>query len=206
MVCESNRMVSVVQNDFITWMVRESFKRDSSDERSAYALAYRIVLLNFAAITTSTIMSTNTVLDLYSAPNAPALIAELRAEAASVLAEHNGKWTKAALGKLYKLDSTIRESGRVSGVGSTSMARRVKNETGVTLPDGTWLPKNATVGVTMDGAHFDEEYYVDPRKYDAFRYSRAREQRIQAGEKPVNEDLVTTSPHYLLFSHGIHAW
>lgn len=37
-----------MQNDFITWMVRESFKRDTEDETSVYALAYRVVLLNFA--------------------------------------------------------------------------------------------------------------------------------------------------------------
>ena len=196
-----------VQNDFITWMVRESFKRDTEDERSVYALAYRVVLLNFAAITTSTIMATNALLDIFSAANSDSLITALREEATTVFREHNGEWSKAAIAKLYRLDSAIRESARVSGVGGTAMARRVRADGGITLPDGTWIPKNATVGVSMDGIHFDEAFYDKPLEFDAFRFSRPREESIASGEKSrVNEDLVTTSPHWLPFSHGIHAW
>lgn len=189
-------------------MLRESLKRDTDDERSVYALAYRVVLLNFAAITTSTIMATNALLDIFSAPNSEFLIATLREEASDVLREHNGEWTKAALAKLYRLDSAIRESARVSGVGGTSMARRVRADDGITLPDGTWIPQNVTVGVSMDGIHFDEAFYENPTEFDAFRFSRRREQHVLSGNEKsrANEDLVTTSAHWLPFSHGIHAW
>ncbi|CAL1703341.1 unnamed protein product [Somion occarium] len=190
--------------DFITWMVRESFKRNTEDERSVYALAYRIVLLQFAAITTTTITSTNALLDIWSAPNAEEVVEFLREEATRVLAEHNGEWSKAALAKLYRLDSAVRESSRVSGIGGTALARKVKADNGITLPDGIWLPKGTTVGVSMDGIHFDEEFYKDPLTFDAFRFSRPREDPSY-DEKGVNEDLVTTSPHWLTFSHGIHA-
>ncbi|KAJ7755767.1 cytochrome P450 [Mycena olivaceomarginata] len=163
-------------NDFITWMVRESFKRNTEDETSVYALA------------TTTIMSTNALLDIWSAPNSEELVAALREEAERVLHEHNGEWTKAAVAKLHRLDSAIRESARISGVGGTAMARR-----------------NATVGVSMDGLHFDEAYYDHVNEFDAFRFSRAREEPGY-GEKPhTNEDLITTSVHWLPFSHGIHA-
>ncbi|CAL1703350.1 unnamed protein product [Somion occarium] len=193
-----------VPEDFITWMVRESLKRKTEDERSVYALAYRVVLLQFAAITTSTIMSTNALLDIWSAPNTEELVDSLRDEASRVLAEHNGEWSKAALAKLYRLDSAIRESSRVSGVGGTALARKVKPDNGITLPNGLWLPKGSTVGVSMDGIHFDEAFYEDPSTFDAFRFSRPREDPSY-DEKGVNEDLVTTSPHWLTFSHGIHA-
>ncbi|CAK5271120.1 unnamed protein product [Mycena citricolor] len=192
-------------NDFITWMVRESLKRTTEDETSVYSLSYRIVLLNFAAITTTTIMSTNALLDIWSAPNADEIVASLREEAQRVLNEHNGEWTKAAVAKLVRLDSAIRESSRLSGVGGTAMARRVRAENGITLPNGLVLPKNATVGIAMDGLHFDEAYYERVHEFDPFRFSRAKEQ-AQGAEKPrVNEDLVTTSVHWLPFSHGIHA-
>lgn len=188
-------------------MVRESFKRNTSDERSVYALAYRVVLLNFAAITTSTIMATNALLDIFSAPDSETIIAALREEASRVLAEHNGEWTKAAVAKLHRLDSAIRESARISGVGGTALARKVRSDDGITLPNGVWLPKGAIVGVSMDGIHFDEAFYDRVTEFDAFRFSRHREQPTQADEKPrVNEDLVTTSMHWLPFSHGIHAW
>ncbi|KAE9389808.1 cytochrome P450 [Gymnopus androsaceus JB14] len=194
-------------NDFITWMIRESLKRNTDDERSVHALAYRVVLLNFAAITTSTIMATNALLDIYSAPNSESLVTALREEASDVFREHNGQWTKAALAKLYRLDSAIRESARVSGVGGTSMARRVRADDGITLPDGTWIPHGATVGVSMDGIHFDEAFYENPSEFDAFRFSRRREEHILSGDEKTraNEDLVTTSAHWLPFSHGIHA-
>lgn len=188
-------------------MIRESFKRNTSDERSVYALAYRIVLLNFAAITTSTIMATNALLDIWSAPDSESVVAALREEASTVLHQHDGEWTKAAVSKLHRLDSAIRESARVSGVGGTAIARKVRADGGITLPDGTWIPKGTTVGVSMDGIHFDEAFYERPMEFDAFRFSRPREEAISSGEKPpVNEDLVTTSARWLPFSHGIHAW
>lgn len=48
--------ISVSQDDFVTWMVRESFKRDTFHETSVHHLSYRIVLLNFGGITTTSIM------------------------------------------------------------------------------------------------------------------------------------------------------
>lgn len=88
-----------------------------------------------------------------SAPNAEGLVEALREEASAVLREHNGVWTKQAISKLYRLDSAIRESARMSGIGGTAMARKVKVPGGMTLPDGTWVPANVTIGVAMDGIH-----------------------------------------------------
>lgn len=188
-------------------MVRESWKRNTEDERSVYSLAYRIVLLQFASVTTTTITATNSLLDIWSAPNSDSVIAALREEAEKVYHEHNGEWSKAALAKLHRLDSAIRESARFSAIGGTAMARKVRADGGITLPDGTWVPKNVTVGVSMDGIHFDEAFYNRPTEFDPFRFSRPREEAALSGEKlRVNEDLVTTSPHWLPFSHGIHAW
>jgi cytochrome P450 len=151
-------------------------------------------------------MSTNALLDIWSAPNSEELVAALREEAERVLQEHSGEWTKAAVAKLHRLDSAIRESARISGVGGTAMARRVRTDNGIALPNGLVVPKNATVGVSMDGLHFDEAYYDRVNEFDAFRFSRAREEPGY-GEKPhTNEDLITTSVHWLPFSHGIHAW
>ncbi|KAF9075520.1 cytochrome P450 [Rhodocollybia butyracea] len=194
-------------DDFVTWMVREALKRNTLIETSAEALAYGIVLLNFAAITTTTITATNSLLDIHSAHNAEELVEALREEASVVLREHNGVWTKQAISKLYRLDSAIRESARMSGIGGTAMARKVKVPGGMTLPDGTWVPENVTIGVAMDGIHFDEESYENPLKFDPFRFSRPREQYLAglAGDKPpVNEDFVTTSERWLPFGHGIH--
>ena len=57
---------------------------------------------------------TNTFLDLFHSPDAPAFVAELRKECDRVLAAHNGEWTKAALNELVLVDSAIKESMRLS--------------------------------------------------------------------------------------------
>ncbi|KAJ7648218.1 cytochrome P450 [Mycena polygramma] len=190
-------------DDFITWMVRESFKRDTYHETSIHHLSYRIVLLNFGGITTTSIMVVNAVLDIWSAPDVENVLAALREEAQEVLQEH-GEWSKAALAKLHRLDSAIRESARVSAIGGNALARRVKVD-GFTLPNGLPVAKGSTIGVSMDGIHFDPEYYDDPTVYDPFRFSRPREEALKSGTPRVNEDLVTTSVHWLPFSHGLHA-
>ncbi|KAJ7869028.1 cytochrome P450 [Mycena leptocephala] len=184
-------------------MCRESFKRDTYHETSVHHLAYRIVLLNFGGITTTSIMVVNAVLDIWSAPDVENVIASLREEAQEVFQEH-GEWSKAALAKLHRLDSAIRESARVSAIGGNALARRVKVD-GFTLPNGLAVAKNSTIGVSMDGIHFDPENYTDPTVYDPFRFSRPREEALATGKPRVNEDLVTTSPHWLPFSHGLHA-
>jgi cytochrome P450 len=203
-------------------MVRESFKRSTPQERSAPALAYRLLLLNFAAVSTSTIAATNALLDIISAPSSQTVIAALRDEALNVLRENNGVWTKASVAKLHHLDSAIRESSRVSGVGGTGLARRVRAANGIVLENGVWVPKGATVGVAQGGIHFDESFYERAWEFDAFRFSRSKEELTPKGSRPEdeiarekddivkrprrNEDLVTTSPHFLAFSHGLHAW
>ncbi|KAJ6528397.1 cytochrome P450 [Mycena sp. CBHHK59/15] len=190
-------------NDFITWLVRESFKRTSEHETSVYGLAYRIVLLNFAAITTTTITVTNAILDIWSSPPSQNVVAILREEAERVFAEHKGQWTKAAIAKLVRLDSAVRESARISSIGGAGMARRTKRD--VTLPNGLVIPKDNCIGVSMHGLHFDGDYYSSPYEYDAFRFSRPREEAILSEKTHTNEDLVTTSVHWLPFGHGIHA-
>jgi cytochrome P450 len=144
------------------------------------------------------------VLDIWSAPDVENVIAALREEAQEVFQEH-GEWSKAALAKLHRLDSAIRESARVSAIGGNALARRIKVD-GFTLPNGLAVAKNSTIGVSMDGIHFDPENYTDPTVYDPFRFSRPREEALATGKPRVNEDLVTTSPHWLPFSHGLHAW
>jgi len=199
-------------------MVRESFKRTTSQERSAPALAYRLLLLNFGAISTSALTATNVVFDIISAPSSQDIIAALRDEASNVLRESNGIWTKASVAKLHRLDSVIRESLRVSGFGGSGLARRVKAADGITLENGVWVPKGATVGVAQRAIHFDERFY-EPQAwgFDAFRFSRSNELLSEGSKLEVekdgavaeqprrNEDLVTTSPHFLAFGHGVHA-
>ncbi|KAJ7839961.1 hypothetical protein B0H14DRAFT_2587708 [Mycena olivaceomarginata] len=102
----------------------------------------------------------------------------------------DGEWSKAALAKLHRLDSAMGESAWVSAIGGNALARRVKVDD-FTLPNGLAVPKNSTIGVSMDGIHFDEEYYDRPTE------------ALASDEPRVNVDLVTISVHWLPFSHVV---
>ena len=205
-------------------MVSESFNRTTPQERSAAALAYILLTLNFAALSTSTITATNVLFDIVSAPSFQDIMSALRDEASNVLRESSGVWTKASVAKLHRLDSIIRESLRVSGFSGTGLTRRVKAADGITLENGVWVPKGATISVVQRAIHLDERFYGPrAREFDAFRFSRPNE-LLSEGSKPEEavvemekdeavsrkprrkEDLVTTSPHFLSFGHGVHAW
>jgi hypothetical protein len=195
-------------NELVSWLIKESFKRNTESETSAESLAYRVLLLNFAAVSTSTIASSNAIFDFISAPNFDEIIPALREEASAALEANDGVWTNAAVKSLRRLDSALRESARISGVGGTGLARRVRLSGGVTLPDGTWVPQGATVGVAQHSLNTAEAHYGETgEQFDAFRFSRPREEAEKTGAPlPENEDIAKTSANFLAFSHGIHAW
>ena len=72
----------------------------------------------------------------------------------------------------------------------------------VTLSDGTVLPKGTVVVAAAHPLHHDEVNYADPSVFDPFRFSRMRE-REGEGTK---HQFVNTSPEYVAFGHGKHAW
>ena len=204
-------------------MVRKSFKWTTSLEHSALALAYHLLLLNFGAISTSTLTATNTLFDIISAPSSQNIISTLCDEALNVLHESNGIWTKASVARLHRFDSTIRETLWVSSFGGSGLARRVKAADAIPLENGVWVPKGATVGVAQRAIHFDKCFHERAWEFDAFRFSRSNELLLERSKlkeiavemekddtiakKPQrNEDLVTTSPHFLTLGHGVHAW
>lgn len=80
------------------------------------------------AIHTTSISITNAILNLYSAPGAEVYVEALREECTRVLARNNGKWTKASIAELLRVDSTIRESMRMSDIGSVGLFRTVSEK------------------------------------------------------------------------------
>lgn len=77
----------------------------------------------------------------------------------------------------------------------------VRKATGdICLPDGFHIPKGTRLGVSSQ-ASWDPNVFPNPKKFDAFRFLRLREQ-------PGNENLwqlTTTRPEQIAFGHGKHA-
>ena len=221
-------------NDFLTWQIRDALKRGEPTEMTPEMISHRVLVVNFAAIHTSTFTVTNTLIDLISSPPEKGYLAGIREEAQRVLEEGNGVWTKAGLAKMIRVDSAIRESMRLSGFSSQGLVRKVVGNEGITLEDGLHLNKGINIGLSAYSIHHDETIYDDAMAYDAFRFSRAREafaesqgiptDDLMTAEKPMpngaatnkgdnltevlkhkNLSMVSTSETFLPFGHGRHA-
>ncbi|CZT04837.1 uncharacterized protein RCO7_14794 [Rhynchosporium graminicola] len=76
----------------------------------------------------------------YSSPIAAEDFQEIRDDIECVLAEHGGKWDKAAVAKLIKTDSAVRESLGISQFACHGGERVVVDPKGITMENGLHLP------------------------------------------------------------------
>ncbi|KAI0673746.1 cytochrome P450 [Trametes maxima] len=178
------------REDMLQWIMDVALTRDESD----LSIAKRIMLLNFAAIHTS---STSASLALHRLAEHPECIAPLREEIEAIVREEG--WTKAAIGKMWKLDSLLREFQRHDGLGLVSMVRKAMKD--VTLPDGTIVPRGTMVLAASCGTHYDSGLYDDPDVFDPFRFSRMREAKGEG----IKHQFVNVSTDYIPFGVGRHA-
>lgn len=114
---------------------------------------------------------------LYHLAAEPQYMRPLREEIEAVVKQHG--WTKVAVGKMWKLDSFMRESQRLDGITLgrsrflpadpspsngeiVSVMRKI-------LQDGTYLPTGTLVVGASWSTHHDDRYYSDPSIFDPFR-------------------------------------
>ncbi|ORY61698.1 cytochrome P450 [Pseudomassariella vexata] len=201
--------------DFITWTIRVARAEGNSFELQPSVIAKRLLPIEFAAIHTTTLTGLNMILDLVSSDLSLGYLEGLREEAARVFKEEGGKWTKNGLSRLYRIDSAIRESQRLSIFATTQVERKVVARSGITNPTQGWhAPYGSSLVLNWQGLHHDPDLHHEPERYDAFRYSNPREEYESrpAEQKDPAEALrlkkmgmVTTSDSHLAFSHGRHA-
>jgi len=148
--------------------------------------------LTLAAIHTTADLTKTTLLQYAQHPE---IMDDLRKELLDVMP--TGGWDKVTLYKLQLLDSSIKEAQRLKPIGAVSLGRVVMED--ITLPDGTYLPKNSEILVSSHPM-WDEKIFPEPEKYDAHRFVNIR-------KAPGNENkgqLTTTENHFLAFGRGKH--
>lgn len=161
----------------------------------------------------------NVFLDLLSADSGQEYYQRLRSEAESAFPSPEDWLTPISVTKLPLADSAIRESLRRNPINVRSMLREVAQKDGVTLPNGTHLPKGAWIGTPMRSVHHDERFYSDPEEYKPFRFVRSQRQTTlasaeiergmvsdKASEYRKSVSLPTTSDIFMTWGHGRHAW
>ncbi|KAJ7097132.1 cytochrome P450 [Mycena belliarum] len=183
-------------NDFISWLLDSA----QGSERTVPDIVVRILTTNMAAIHTTSSVFTHVLFDLTSHPE---YMPALREEAERVVQELG--WTKTALGRMYRLDSFLRESQRMHDNGPVTMTRKVMDPAGFTFSDGTVVPAGSFINATSRVEHFSPANYEDPDDFDGFRFSKLREEREQnEGQAVFNKHMVTTSVEHLSFGHRTH--
>jgi len=212
-------------NDYISWHINLAKSTNTLRELDPILISRRLLPINFAAIHTTVFTITNTLLDLIGSDPARGYIPGIAEECSRVFTSERGQWSKPALARLVRTDSAIRDSMRISGFMTRGMLRKVTAPKGLTNEKAGWtLPQNAFVGTDVYSVHMDPDIYQRPEEYDAFRFSRPREEfedkvreREGRGEVLAEEErrelltlkgtgLVTTSETFLPFGHGRHAW
>ncbi|KAJ7131156.1 cytochrome P450 [Mycena epipterygia] len=181
-------------NDFISWLLELA----EEQERTVPALVLRILATNMAAVHTASSAFTHALFDLTTYPSH---IAPMRQEVEQVVNELG--WTKAALLRMHKIDSFLRESQRMHDIGPMTLPRKVVDPAGFKFSDGTVLPFGSVVNVAGRSEHLDPRNYEDAKVFDGFRFSKMREDRDQAGV--FNRHMISTSVDHLAFGHKQHA-
>ncbi|KAG5350288.1 hypothetical protein C0989_011728 [Termitomyces sp. Mn162] len=198
-------------NDAFSWLLDTA----EGKQRTIRDLTMRILVINFAAIHTTSMAFTQILFDL--AAN-PAFVPALREEVERVIREEG--LSKISFHKMVKLDSFIKESQRLGGNGAVVMQRKVLKD--FTFSDGTVVPKGNDIAVANFAMHHDEvecsysafgkqtlmflshqENYPDPLVFDGFRFSKMREKQSEGFSK---HQMVALTHEYIVFGHGKHAW
>nr|POE77947.1 cytochrome p450 monooxygenase tenb [Quercus suber] len=189
---QSNDSFSNRTDDFLQNLITSAFRKTNEREQEPRNLAFRIMMLDFAAVHTTSTATTNALLDLISGPQEEYFWDEIVDGARSISASCKQKWTKNDIDALEKHDSAIKESMRLHGFDALGPHRRVTQKDGITLPSGLKFGYGATLGVPLYGIHHDNNIYPEANQYRPFRFytpKSACDDQIPAG--PPHESAET---------------
>ncbi|KAI0549856.1 cytochrome P450 [Xylaria curta] len=200
--CEADS--TEMPNDALQWMIQKSARSDPHN-LNPDIIAQRLLILQITSIYTTTLALSHILVNLYGSESKDDFVAGLRSECERVAAEHQGLLTKQAIDKLYRMDSTIRESLRVSPFSVIAPIRIVGAEGGIDLDGGQNIPKGARVGAPFQAIHHDDRYYTNPYVFDAFRFSRAFEGSGNNYRQDSEQELtVNVNDRFLSWGYGRH--
>ncbi|KAF9452383.1 cytochrome P450 [Macrolepiota fuliginosa MF-IS2] len=179
-----------------TTLVAEHLAKSAPPQETLLGLATRLLNINFGSIHTSSIFITQTLFEI--ALLSPASVDSIRKEVQEAL-DSEGGWTKGALLKFKKIDSALREVGRVYGLMFFGLPRYTM--VNFDLGNGQFVPPGYKVAIDMRAVHFNPHVYPDPERCDLFRFSKMRENEGTESKY----GFATVDSNYLPFGAGEHA-
>ncbi|KAF4633292.1 hypothetical protein G7Y89_g4832 [Cudoniella acicularis] len=192
-------------NDFLQWLIPKCAQA-GPEQLEPKKIAMRLLALNTMFIFAMGYVFAHSVLDLYGSPleSKNEFLTGLEAECKRVSTKHHGLSTKEAVDSLYRVDSAIRESMRISDVGVTSLPLDVVSGQ-VDLGNGIHIPPGVRMVFPTQPIHLDPDYHEYPLRFDAFRFSRKFEGLLESDQQPGERELLTsTTKSFLAFGYGRH--
>ncbi|KAK7953788.1 cytochrome P450 [Apiospora saccharicola] len=177
--------------DLLQWLADTAPSR----ERSVTKFVERLMRMNLAAMHTTTSILTGAVTQVALAPD---LYTETLRNEVLPLRE-NGSITQKTMLHAIKLDSFVREAGRLNPVSMIGLMRVARKE--FCFRDGTIIPKGTRLGVPTVAIHQDVSLYPSPEAFDGFRFSKLREEHHNG---TMMHEAGSTDLDHLTFGHGKH--
>ena len=187
-------------------------QKERPHELNLHDIGTRLALANLGSFHQTGIATTNLLLNIIESNAEYNTVSILRDEISNVLLESGGVWSRAAVAKMVRADSVLRETLRINSFGARNMLRKVM-VSNLRTEDGILLPKGCDVSMLTFSIQSDGDLFEDPFKFDPFRYSRMREDVSsttddhgnQSNGPTTNWNFVSTGPQFLPFGHGKHA-
>lgn len=174
------------------------------EQFNAKKITQKVLALNTMFIFALAYMFGHSVFDLYGSPDKDEFLVDLEEECKRVSMEYDGLSTKQAVDTLYRVDSSMRESMRVSDAWVTAFPIDVVSEK-VDIGHGIKVPPGVRMAFPTQAIHLDPDNFEDPQRYDALRFSRKWENLQESDEQPAGRELVTTmTKSFLAFGYGRH--
>ncbi|KAF9038680.1 cytochrome P450 [Panaeolus papilionaceus] len=167
------------------------------EENTNSRLSDRLMMINFAAIHTTSMSFAQALLCLAEYPQCAKL---LRSEAEDVVSRHG--WTKVAIDEMPYIDAFLKETQRLHPLETISMLRVAMED--YTFSNGTTVPKGTTVAIPVMPSHLNNAVYKDAHIFDPLRFIKLKAEEDDP-HKAKKYDMITTSTDFLTFGHGRHA-
>ncbi|KAK8103057.1 hypothetical protein PG984_016203 [Apiospora sp. TS-2023a] len=187
---EANDLDYQKPHDLLQWMMDEAQGWEADPD----SLALRQLVINLAALHTTSMATTHAIYDLCAHPE---YFQPLREELVAVL-RADGGWQRDTLGKLRRLDSFVKETQRWSPASLLSFNRHLRRPH--TLADGVHLPAGTHLCLAAEPVLMDEEVVPGGRagQFAPFRFAEAPDET----EHRNRHDLATVGPGSLHFGAG----
>lgn len=148
--------------DFVQWLSESATGKDAEPE----AIVMKILFLIIAAMHSSAVTAMHALYDLCAHPD---VIEELREEVIRETSAHG--WTHAALLRMSKMESFLKESGRTNSAGIVSFQRLVLSP--IVLSNGFTIPAGTHISAASDARSRDPKLYDSPLEFRSKRFLSA---------------------------------